>query len=130
MVGLVIVSHSAKIAEGVVELALQMAQGFECIRAAGGLDDGEIGTDAMRIMAAVEEVSSGDGVLILCDLGSAVMSAETAVEMLEDEGIPVRIADAPLVEGAVIAIIEAAAGESLDAVCAAAESARLERKLI
>ena len=130
MVGLVIVSHSAKIAEGVVELALQMAQEFDGIRAAGGLDDGEFGTDAMRIMAAVREVSSGDGVLILCDLGSAVMSAETAVEMLEEENIPVRIADAPLVEGAVIAVVEAAAGESLDKVRAAAESARFERKLI
>ena len=129
MIGLVIVSHSTKIAEGVVDLALQMAQGFEGIRAAGGLDDGEIGTDAMRIMSAIEEVDSGDGVLVLCDLGSAIMSAETAMEMLEDQGITVKIADAPLVEGAIIAAVEAAAGESLDSVCAAAESAWDERKL-
>lgn len=129
MVGLVIVSHSRKIAEGVVELAAQMAPGLKGIRAAGGMEDGEIGTDAMRILSAIREADSGDGVLILCDLGSAVMSAETAVELLDDPEIPVRIADAPLVEGAVIAAVEAFAGEPLDAVLQAAESARESRKL-
>ena len=129
MVGLVIVSHSRKIAEGVVDLASQMAPGFEEIRAAGGLDDGGIGTDAMRIMAAVEAVDSGDGVLILCDIGSAVMSAETAIELLEERGERVKIADAPLVEGAVVAAVEAFAGEPLETVLKAAEDARSGRKL-
>lgn len=129
MVGLVIVSHSAKIAEGVVDLAAQMAAGYDGIKAAGGLDDGEIGTDAMRIMTAVEEVNSGDGVLILCDLGSAIMSAETAIELLEDQDIQVKIADAPIVEGAIVAAVEAYAGEPLDAVLKAAEDAREGRKL-
>lgn len=130
MVGLVIVSHSAKIAEGVVDLALQMAQGYDGIRAAGGLDSGEIGTDAARIMNAVEEVNTGDGVLILCDLGSAIMSAETAIELLDDQDIQIKIADAPLVEGAIVAAVEAFAGESLDSVLCAAESARNEKKLM
>ncbi len=129
MVGLVIVSHSWKIAEGVVDLASQMAQGFEGIKAAGGLEDGEIGTDATRIMEAIQDVDEGDGVLVMCDLGSAIMSAETAIELLEDSGIQIRIADAPLVEGAIVAAVEAFAGESLDAVLAAAEDARNGRKL-
>jgi dihydroxyacetone kinase phosphotransfer subunit len=129
MVGLVIVSHSCKIAEGVVDLAAQMAPGYDGIRAAGGLEDGEIGTDATRIMEAIEEVDSGDGVLILCDLGSAIMSAETAIELMEDSGIEIRIADAPIVEGAIVAAVEAVAGEPLDSVLAAAEGAREELKL-
>ena len=129
MVGLVIVSHSWKIAEGVVDLACQMAQGFEGIKAAGGLEDGEIGTDATRILAAIEEVNSGDGVLLLCDLGSAIMSAETAIELLDDPDANVRIADCPLVEGAIVAAVEAYAGEPLEAVLQAAEEAREGRKL-
>lgn len=129
MVGLVVVSHSWKIAEGVVDLALQMAQGFEGIKAAGGMEDGEIGTDAARILAAIEEVNSGDGVLILCDLGSAIMSAETAIELLDDPDTDVRIADAPLVEGTIVAVVEASGGESLENVLKAAESAREDLKL-
>ena len=128
MVGLVIVSHSWKIAEGVKDLAAQMAPGFDGIRAAGGLEDGEIGTDAMRILNAIREVDQGDGVAVLCDLGSAIMSAEAAIELME-EGGPVRIADAPLVEGAIVAAVEASGGEDLDAVIAAAEEARNESKL-
>ena len=129
MVGLVIVSHSAKIAEGVVDLASQMAPDFDGIRAAGGLDTGEIGTDATRIMEAIEEVNDGDGVVILCDLGSAIMSAETAIELLEDAGIEIRIADAPLVVGAIVAAVEASLGESLEDIVSAAEAAWDTRKL-
>ena len=129
MVGLVIVSHRAKIAEGVVDLASQMAPGFDGILAAGGLETGEIGTDATRIMDAVEKVNAGDGVAILCDLGSAIMSAETAIELLEDSGIEIRIADAPLIEGAIVAAVEASAGEDLAAVIQAAEDAWQTRKL-
>ena len=129
MVGLVIVSHSWKIAEGVKDLAAQMAPGFDGIVAAGGLEDGEIGTDATRIMAAIQEVDQGDGVVILCDLGSAIMSAETAIELLEDEEGKYRIADAPLVEGAIVAAVEAAGGEDMESIIAAAVDARHENKL-
>ena len=129
MVGLVIVSHSAKIAEGVVDLASQMAPGFDGILAAGGLQTGEIGTDAIRIMAAVKKADDGDGVAILCDLGSAILNAETAMELLEDSGIRMRIADAPLLEGAIVAAVEASAGEDLAAVIQAAEDAWQTRKL-
>ena len=78
MVGLVLVSHSAKLAEGVRELAQQMTQGRVPIAVAGGIDDVEnpIGTDPMKVCAAVEAVYSQEGVIVLMDLGSALMSAE------------------------------------------------------
>ncbi len=129
MVGIVIVSHSPKIAEGVRDLANEMAREKDFIFCAGGLEDGTIGTDAMRVAEAVQAADQGDGVLVLADLGSAVMSAEMALEMFVDPETKARIADAPLVEGAVAAAVEASCGSSLDEVCEAAEAARGERKL-
>ena len=123
-VGLVLVSHSARLAEGLVELAAQMAPEVALI-AAGGTDDGGIGTSFERITAALAEADSGEGAVVLCDLGSAIMTAETAVEFLDDVARErVRIADAPLVEGAVAAAVAAGAGGALADVLAAAESAR------
>ena len=130
MVGLVIVSHSAKIAEGIKELALQMASDYTGLYAAGGLEDGEIGTDAVRIMDAIRSADSGDGVVVLADLGSGIMSAETAIELLEDEGITVKIADAPIVEGAIVAAVEASVGSPLEDVLQAAEETRGVSKLM
>jgi PTS hybrid protein len=123
-VGLVVVSHSAKVAEGVVEMAAQMAAGVR-IEAAGGTDEGGIGTDATLIAEAIAEADSGDGVLVFADLGSAVLSAQLAIDELVDEQRrgSVRIADAPLVEGAVIAAIQASTGSSLDEVAEAARGA-------
>ncbi len=129
MVGLVIVSHSWKIAEGIVDLAMQMAADHKHILAAGGLEDKEIGTDATRIMEAVKEADEGDGVVILADLGSGIMSAETAIELLEEEDIKVKIADAPIVEGAIAAAVEAVTGGDMESVIGAAEEARGECKL-
>lgn len=120
-VGLVIVSHSARIAEGVVELAAQMAPSVAII-AAGGTDDGGIGTSFELVQAALGAAESGDGVVVLCDLGSAVLTAETALDFA-DAPERIRIADAPVVEGAVAAAVAAEAGEGLDAVLAAAEPA-------
>ena len=126
MVGLVIVSHSARLAEGVVELAREMGGDEVPIEAAGGLDDpeGAIGTDAMRVMAAIERAdAAGDGALVLMDLGSAVLSAETALDFLpDDQRERVLLCEAPLVEGAVAAAAAARAGGSLAEV---AEEARL-----
>ena len=85
MVGIVIVSHSAKAAEGIRELAMQMASPETPILAAGGMEDGGIGTDAFRIQTAIEEADRGEGVLLLVDLGSAIMSAETAIDFLDEE---------------------------------------------
>lgn len=125
-VGLVFVSHSAKIAEGLVELAGQMA-GTATLVAAGGTDDGRIGTSFDLVSAGIAQADSGAGVVVVCDLGSAILTAETALEFLDDETrARVRIADAPLVEGGVAGAVAAESGESLDGVLRAAESARGE----
>jgi PTS hybrid protein len=120
-VGLVIVSHSAKVAEGVVELAEQMAEDVRVL-AAGGADGGEIGTSATKIAAAIEAADTGDGALVLVDLGSAVLSARMAIEELigDEHRDRVRISEGPLVEGAVIGAVQASTGSSLDEVDEAA----------
>ncbi|HET7049205.1 MAG TPA: phosphoenolpyruvate--protein phosphotransferase [Solirubrobacteraceae bacterium] len=115
MVGIVVVSHSAELARGVVELARQMGGEEVRIEEAGGMDDGSIGTDAARVQAAIERAMSDDGVLVLMDLGSALMSAEMAVELMEGDG-RVVLSEAPLVEGAVAAAAAARGGASLDEV--------------
>lgn len=123
-VGLVIVSHSARLAEGVAELAGQMAHGNVRIVAAGGTDDGALGTSLTKVVHAIFAAESGDGVVVLVDLGSAALMAEMALEQLPSKRRErVRIANAPLVEGAVVAAVEAAVGSALDDVVATAESA-------
>ncbi len=130
MVGLVIVSHSAKLAEGIAEIAAQMAGRKLKLVAAGGLQNGGIGTDAVRIGNAITAADSGDGVVVLADLGSAVLSAQMAIEFLEEPLCDrVRIADAPIVEGAVSAAIQATIGSPLGEVADAAEQARTLCKL-
>jgi phosphocarrier protein FPr len=123
VVGLVIVSHSSALAEGVSDLAREMGGGKVAIEPAGGMEDGSMGTDAERVREAVERVRSPDGVLILMDLGSALMSAEMATEMAEPDGGPIRLSEAPLVEGAVAAAALAGAGAALDEVAREARSA-------
>ena len=123
LVGLVFVSHSAQIAAGLVELARQMAPTVKLI-AAGGRDDGGIGTSFDAVAAGIAEADAGAGVVVLCDLGSAILTAETALDFLdEDVRIRVRIADAPLVEGGVAAAVAAEIGGDLDGVQGAAETA-------
>lgn len=130
MVGIVIVSHSSKIAEGTRDLAEQMADKNIRIMAAGGMADGEIGTDVIRISQAIAEANAGDGVVVLADLGSAILSAQTAIELLEEDIRDlVKVADAPIVEGAIAAAIQATIGGSLEEVAAAAETAREMNKL-
>src|SRR5258708_36052861 len=107
-VSLVVAAHSAKLAEGVVELAKQMAQGKVAIVAAGGTATGELGTSVDRITTALKQVAGPDGTLILLDLGSAVMATEIAVEELaHTQGQRVIISPAPLVQGPVIAAVSA-----------------------
>jgi len=130
VISIVIVSHSPKVAQGAKELADEMSQGKIKIFAAGGVDDNTIGTNAERIQQALESAMNDDGVLVLLDMGSAVMSTQMAVEMLPDEDqAKVTLSNAPLIEGAVIASIEAAAGNALAAVNAAAEMTREMEKL-
>jgi PTS hybrid protein len=124
LVGIVVVSHSAQIAAGTVELARQMAGDDLRIEAAGGMPDGSLGTDASAIMAAISAANSGAGVLVLVDLGSAVLATQTALELLgEDVAAHVRLSGGPLVEGAVVAAVQASVGDDLAAVLAAAEEA-------
>jgi phosphocarrier protein FPr len=126
MVAIVIVSHSVKLAEGVRELAQQMVQEPIAIAIAAGVDDPEqpLGTDAARIQSAIESVYSEAGVVVLMDLGSAILSAEMALEFLPDDYQQhVRLCAAPLVEGAIAAVVQAAAGASLEQVVAEAQSA-------
>ena len=122
-VGLIFVSHSEKIASGLVELARQMAPTVRLI-AAGGTDSGGIGTSFEKISAGISAANGGAGVVILCDLGSAILTAETARDFLEEAvQDQVRIVDAPLVEGGVAAAVAAETGGDLDEVEAAAQSA-------
>lgn len=121
-VGLVVVSHSARIAEGTAELAGQMAGPEVRIVPAGGLEDGAIGTDAARIAVAIGEADAGSGVVVLADLGSAVLATRTALELLGNPG-NVRLSRGPIVEGAVIAAVQASTGSDLDGVLEAAEAA-------
>lgn len=126
-VGLVIVSHSDLLARGVVEVASQMAPDVDLV-AAGGTDDLSLGTSFDRVGAAVEQVLSavgegeGAGAVVLTDLGSATLTAESVVEFADD---PERLvlADAPLVEGAVAAAVRAQLGDTVDEVAAAARAA-------
>jgi PTS hybrid protein len=128
MVGLVLVSHSPRIAEGTAELVRQMAGEVEIV-AVGGDADGGFGTDPERIKAAIENLDA-DGALIFMDLGSAVLSAETVLEMLSSEDREkVRLVDAPFVEGAFAAGVEASTGSDADECVEAAMEARTESKL-
>jgi dihydroxyacetone kinase phosphotransfer subunit len=128
MVGVVIVSHSPKIAEGISDLALQMAKDYKGLRTAAGLEDGTIGTDSVRIMNAIQDADEGDGVVVLADLGSGVISADMAIDMLEGS-VKAKIADAPIVEGAVVAVVEASIGSDFDRVIAETEKTRDFRKV-
>lgn len=116
MVNLVVVSHSALLAQGVAELAQQMAQGGCQLAIAAGVDDVDhpIGTDAIKVMEAIEAVYSPSGVLVLMDLGSALLSAETALELLDPAMAQnVQLCAAPLVEGTLAAVVAASSGASL-----------------
>src|SRR6056297_1106880 len=104
MIGIVVVSHSSKVAEGVVDIAKQVSNEAIPIMAAGGTSDGRIGTDAMKIKDAIESVDQGNGVLIFVDLGSAILSAETAIDLLGAESV--EIVDAPLVEGVIASSVQ------------------------
>lgn len=126
MVGIVIVSHSAKLAEGLRDLAEQMGQGEISLAIAAGIDDPDqpIGTDAMQVHAAIEAVYSPDGVVILMDLGSALLSAETALEFLSPEQREnVYLSAAPLVEGTIAAVVQAAVGSDVQQVIQEAQGA-------
>jgi dihydroxyacetone kinase phosphotransfer subunit len=117
VIGVVVVSHSPQLASAAVELARQMVHGpSPRLAIAAGVYDGSLGTDATAIASAIAEVASPDGVLVLVDLGSAVLSAELALELVDLPGVEVRVTSAPFVEGLMAGLVRAAAGASLDEV--------------
>lgn len=124
-VGLVVVSHSRALARAAVALAQEMVHGKQIrMSLAAGLDDTTFGTDAAAIVDAVSAADSGDGVVVLMDLGSAVLSAELALELLDDDARSrVLLCPAPLVEGLVVAAVAAAVGATRDEVAAEAAGA-------
>lgn len=111
MVGIVIVSHSKNLADSVVEFTGLMAADAK-IAAAGGMEDGSFGTSFEKIQKAIESVYSDDGVILLMDMGSAVMTTEMVIDLFDPN--KVKMADCPLVEGAVVATINAVSGMKLD----------------
>jgi PTS hybrid protein len=128
-VGIVLVSHSADLAEAAAELARELAGPSTAVLAAGGTEDGRFGTSIDKIEAAVSGADSGDGVAILMDVGSAVLTSKALLADLDDDDPIVRLVDAPLVEGAIAAAVTASTGQDLNAVVAAAEQARGMHKL-
>ncbi len=115
LVGLVVVSHSRALADAAVELAMQMvADSAPPISVAAGMPDGGLGTDATAVMDAMLEADAGAGVVVLMDLGSALMSTEMAVELLDDTAPDHRVVAAPFVEGLIAAAVMAAGGAALD----------------
>ena len=128
-VGIVLVSHSAALAEGTAELAGQIAGGTVIIATAGGTEDGRIGTSIDKVERALRLADGGAGVVILPDLGSSVLTVRALLADADDLPGQVAVADAPFVEGAVAATVTAAAGGDVKAVLSAAEEARHARKL-
>ena len=127
MVSLVLISHSNKIVEGLKELVSQMSSDVK-IGVAGGTNDNRIGTDPIKIMSAIEEVYSDDGILIFYDLGSALMNAELALDMI-DEKIKnkVEISKSSLVEGAFVAGIESSMGKNMEEIKKSLEKLNIEK---
>ena len=113
--GFVLVSHSEKLADGLKDMLEEMNGGDAEIRSAGGTGDGRIGTNAVRIMEAIEDLSDCDGILCYCDLGSSVLSTETAFDMIdEDLAKKTSLVNCPLVEGAFLGVVQAPSAQSVD----------------
>jgi PTS hybrid protein len=122
MVGIVLVCHSPRLAAGLVDLLAQLGTESVPIRVAAGTADGRLGTSADLVAAAVREADDGSGVVVIPDLGSAVLSVKVAIEDADPKRIV--MVDTPFVEGAVAAAVTAATGANLAAVVKAAEDAR------
>lgn len=126
-VSIVLVSHSARLAEGVAEMARQIGSADVAVLTAGGTDDGDLGTSPALVERALADADRGAGIVILPDLGSSVLTARAVLDdRTEDDAV---LVDTAFVEGAVAAAVTAATGAALDEVVAAAEEARHVRKL-
>jgi PTS hybrid protein len=128
VVGIVLVSHSADLARGLADVVGQVAGSELRVEVAGGTPDGRLGTSADLVEAGIERAEHGDGVVVIADLGSSLLTVRHILEHRDGNG-HVRLADAPFVEGAIAAAMVASAGGTADEVVAAAEEARGARKL-
>lgn len=130
MNAILVVSHSAEAARGIVAIASQMAGEQVGIAACGGTDDGELGTSVPAILSALEGLlETSDGVLVIPDLGSAVLAARTAKDLLGERAGRVLIADGPVLEGTLMASVEASVGAGLDRLAAVVDETRGLKKL-
>jgi PTS hybrid protein len=132
LVGLVLISHSATLVDGLRDMVAQVAGDAVAVEVAGGTDDGRLGTSAPRIVGALQAAlaDSPEGVVVLLDLGSAALSLEMALEeLVPSDRERVMVSEAPLVEGAVMAAVQASVGAALADVVAAAASAATMAKL-
>jgi len=129
MIGFILVSHSNKLVEGLKEIAEQINGKESNIKAIGGTSDGRIGTNPIEIYEALEEMYDGDNILIFGDLGSSIMSAQMAIDMVSDKIREKTIlVDSPLVEGAIAAIIQSSITQNLEEVISAANEAKTMNK--
>jgi dihydroxyacetone kinase phosphotransfer subunit len=128
LVGIVLVSHSFELAHGLAALASQVAGAEVRIEPAGGGPDGSLGTTDDTVVAAIARADVGQGVVVLADLGSSVLTVRHLLENGNSNG-HIRLVDAPFVEGAIAAAVMSSAGQELDDVARAAEEARDARKL-
>jgi phosphoenolpyruvate---glycerone phosphotransferase subunit DhaM len=131
LVGLILVSHSGTLVDGLRDMVTQVAGPDVAVATAGGTEDGRLGTSAPRISEALRSVlDRAEAAVVLLDLGSAALSLELALEDLsEADRHRVRVSEAPLVEGAILAAVQASVGASIDEVVAAADSAATMAKL-
>jgi phosphoenolpyruvate---glycerone phosphotransferase subunit DhaM len=127
LVGIVVVSHSSELASGLADLAAQMAGPDVAIEHAGGTSDGSLGTDEGRVRDAIRRADQGDGVVVLGDLGSAILTIRHVLDSRANGHV--KLIDAPIVEGTIAAAVMASTGSALDVVAGAAEEARSARKL-
>lgn len=132
MTRILLVSHSPQIAEGLAEMIAQMATDTSSVRILplGGTSDGDLGTDPMRLLEAMQETGEGDVSLVFCDIGSSIMSATAALDMIDDEALKerIRLVDAPLVEGAFAAGVVATTTSDPEEIISQALDSRDQRK--
>ena len=130
MIGILVVSHSAKLAEGIVELAEQMNHGQTIILPAGGLESNEIGTNPLYIKQRLEELAACRHILVFVDLGSAILSTDSALELVDAPlKNKVTLVDAPIVEATVAAVIQAGISDDVAEIIHTAIAAKELQKL-
>ncbi|MEG1431460.1 MULTISPECIES: dihydroxyacetone kinase phosphoryl donor subunit DhaM [Eubacterium] len=124
--GIIIVSHSEQLAAGVAELVAEMANDQVVIQAAGGTGDGRIGTNTLRILEAIESMEACKSILVYCDMGSSIISTETAMDMIDDDDLAekVHIVDCPLVEGCFAGTVQASITDDAEEIKAVSAQAR------